>query len=94
MARQKAPKRKYFCDCPRYCKTLREVSKSTYNEHARHMQRDADPQQSSLAPQASGSRLANAVQTNGREDELNEVRPRPQPAHNWGVGAEDDTALV
>ncbi|KAG6914498.1 hypothetical protein DXG01_016921 [Tephrocybe rancida] len=31
----------YFCECPRYCKRLRQVPKTTYNNHARAMHRDA-----------------------------------------------------
>lgn len=45
MAEPKANlKKTYFCDCARYCKTLREVSKSSYNRHALIAHRNAADQ--------------------------------------------------
>ena len=30
-------KRQYYCDCPRFCKTVRAVPKSTYYDHQRYL---------------------------------------------------------
>ncbi|KAF8064108.1 hypothetical protein FPV67DRAFT_1782455 [Lyophyllum atratum] len=91
MARPTGPKRKYYCDCPRYCKTLREVGKSTYNDHARYMLLDATPRN---APLPRAPRQSNPTPINARNDVPNNVRgpELPNDGDTMSAPPEDSTA--
>lgn len=73
-----SPQQKYYCDCPRYCKALREVLRSTFYAHARVRRGDA---------QGSGRRLS---QAHGSSNHLS-TNPRltPDLANNHPAPGED-----
>jgi hypothetical protein len=71
------PKKQYFCDCSRYCKSRRaQVSRPTYQRHARFRQADVEKRLEHLRTDAHLSTVG-TLQLTGQSNGIHQQLGRP-----------------